>query len=266
MVLLVNDTVELNDFSSFFLTRAADNREIPYASVCHMPMYPLEPLEKHRETYEKHDSHSSDQIYPWIQHLHICICVNSCHLNLWVSTWVGDQGGWSLLASWSKQTQESRKRCPGDSTVPFVQLVFRARCDRCEMVTRHNLFLLWVRGWQSLMLPDATLDVPRTATILEAHSRDGWQKKTWWKQIIYIFVLDLSWFCKSPVSSAMAGSYFAFVWSLSENMCSWVHFAWSRHMENLSQTWFRGRQEHSVQNQIMAMRWCQWLLRLASSS
>lgn len=46
------------------------------------------------------------------------------------------------LASWSKQTQESRKRCPGDSTVPFVQLVFRARYDRCEMVTRHNLFLL----------------------------------------------------------------------------------------------------------------------------
>lgn len=50
--------------------------------------------------------------------------------------------GMEPLASWSKQTQESRKRCPGDSTVPFVQLVFRARYDRCEMVTRHNLFLL----------------------------------------------------------------------------------------------------------------------------
>lgn len=64
----------------------------------------------------------------------------------------------------------------------------------------------------------------------------------------------------------MAVSYFALVCSLSENMCSWVHFAWSHHMENLSQTWFGGRQEYSVHIKSWPCVGCQWLLRLTSSS
>lgn len=161
----------------------------PYAICPCIPWNPWRNIEKHMRNMIHTVQTCSDQTYPWIQHLHICI-----HLNLWVSTWVGDQG----VGAFGQLEQTN----PGiHKTVSWwlhcalcVQLVFRARYDRCEMVTRHNLFLLWVRGWQSLMLrmlPDATLDVPRTATMLEAHSRDGWQKKTWWKQIIYIYLYIL---------------------------------------------------------------------------